>query len=172
MAIQLLYYILYNYTIFVNSMKFGSHFLSKGQHGIIFNISRIWWDILHEEWMFLNFVPGPNSIVYPGISKIDSCFKLLSFVREMLSIFSVWFLKCRSYGSCIDPVHLHPTCCHHHLRRLAGQAVQSPWHSKMSTERLRWKAMRKLVCHFFHCTAAQKNGKTKANMRSKHLNSM
>lgn len=71
-------------------------------------------------------------------------------------IFFCLISEFQSCGSCIDPVHLHPTCCHHHLRRLAGQAVQSPWHSKMSTERPRWKAMRKLVSHFFHCTAANK----------------
>ena len=132
MTIQFqLLYILYNYAIFLNSMKFRSHFLSKEQHGIIFDISRIWWDILHEEWMFLDFVPGPDSIVYPGISHVDSCFKLLS--SEMP-------LRC----SCIDPVHLHPTCCHHHLRRLAGQAVQSPWLSKRSTEKPRWKDMQSM----------------------------
>ena len=73
--------------IVVNSMKFGSHFLSKGQHGIIFNISRIWWDILHEEWMFLNFVPGPDSIVYPGISKVDSCCKSLRVLTVRCSHF-------------------------------------------------------------------------------------
>ena len=36
------------------------------QHGIVVDISRIRRDVLHEEWMLLDLIPGPHSIVDPG----------------------------------------------------------------------------------------------------------
>ena len=35
------------------------------QHGIIVNISRIWWDVLHEHGMLLNFIPRPDPVIDP-----------------------------------------------------------------------------------------------------------